>query len=794
MLSICYLLLATWIGYHFLKKTLPQLFKLGKAKSLAGKTVPLPNWMVTIPASFLIGTLLVTWFTYLVSYGFYLSNLRNISFLKNSNPLLIGNLVTFLVFGLIACKIFRNQNRERQSEAPEPFNLSTVRNFVKEHRFEVVFLSILLIFAFCYMSHTLHVKNGTLFVGLSVFSDFGPHLAVLRSFSSGANFPTEYPHFPDGHARYHFLFQFLAGNLEFLGLRIDWAFNLPSILSFVAFFMLLYSLAVILMGERWVGIGACVLLFFRSAMAFFRFAANIPWWELPARIRANESFIGKTLREGDWGIWSQSNLYINQRHLAFSLGIMLLIIIIVLPLFKKMAEAISACWRERRPFREWLREFLLSADAWVPRNMQRSMVIGIILGLICFWHGAVMLSTLLILFSLALFSKHRLEYLNIAVFTVILAYIQTMFFVGPGGAVQPRMTIGFLSERSDLPGILAYYQELLGLMPFLLLIGLFTAPKGSRWLALTFLSPLIFTTVVQLTPDLAVGQKYVIISVALVNIIVANFLYRLYHCNFGARLEDRLQRGDFPILATGLPDSVSPEGETPVNEISNDNMVSESPATGVETGTSIGELTELETSGGESAEITGPETGDSCPEVAVVEEENSRVLERPKIPAFLKLTAKAVTIVLVLALTATGVVDFATYYNVNCRALELRMDDPVMLWVKQNTGPNEIFLTEAACIHPILLAGRKIFYGHPYFAWSAGYDTYGRDPVGREIYAGTNIMRVKELLKNNHISYIVIEDGNRNSQDYRLSEELIKTNFKLVYENMERRIAIYRTY
>jgi uncharacterized membrane protein len=122
------------------------------------------------------------------------------------------------------------------------------------------------------------------------------------------------------------------------------------------------------------------------------------------------------------------------------------------------------------------------------------------------------------------------------------------------------------------------------------------------------------------------------------------------------------------------------------------------------------------------------------------------------------------------------------------------MTDPVMVWVKENTGPNEIFLTDLYCIHPILLAGRKIFYGWPYFTWSAGYDTYARDPILREIYGGTSIQRVKELVKNNNISYIVIEDGNRNSQDYRLNEQLIVTNFKKVYENFERRIAIYRTY
>jgi len=68
-------------------------------------------------------------------------------------------------------------------------------------------------------------------IGWSVSSDFSTHLAVIRSFSYGSNFPSGYPHFADGNMRYHFMFMFLAGNLEFLGLRLDWAFNLPSILK-----------------------------------------------------------------------------------------------------------------------------------------------------------------------------------------------------------------------------------------------------------------------------------------------------------------------------------------------------------------------------------------------------------------------------------------------------------------------------------------------------------------------------------------------------------------------------------
>ena len=81
--------------------------------------------------------------------------------------------------------------------------------------------------------------------GYSNFSDLGAHLPVIRSFSYGNNFPTEYPHFAQAGMRYHFMFYFLAGNLEYLGLNLASALNLPSIFSITAMCMLLYSLAFI---------------------------------------------------------------------------------------------------------------------------------------------------------------------------------------------------------------------------------------------------------------------------------------------------------------------------------------------------------------------------------------------------------------------------------------------------------------------------------------------------------------------------------------------------------------------
>ncbi len=707
MTACLYLIVAGWSGFTILKWLFPQLFKLSATESIMGKPAPLANWMVVAPGSFLIGTLLMTWVTY---FGAYL-------FQSAARPLIYGNLISLLVFGIVIIlgivtqrSAYRNmlQNIKDQASSPD-------KSFVRKYRFELVACAVFFVVAYFLMFHVFRIEGNVIYIGRSVFSDFGPHLAVIRSFSLGSNFPTEYPHFADGHARYHFLFQFLVGNLEFLGLRLDWAFNLPSILSLVAFVMLLYSLAVLIMGVKWAGILSAVFFFFRSSWAFVTYLAGLPTNQWLTGILANDRFIGKTRYE-DWGLWTQ-NVYVNQRHLAFSLGILILILILLYPLYQKMIAAFRAARKEpaavpeKTPQRganaktakaapgslqKWLRprldEFLFKKDAWLPENLFRALIIGILLGATSFWNGAVLIAAGLILAFLAIFSKHRLEYVAIAVPTLLLALLQSQFFIGSGGeAVNPRYAPGFLANGADFNAIAAYYLELLGILPWIIVAGLFIAPKGSRLLVIPFVIPLVFATTVQLTPDAAVNHKYVMIAVILLNIITAAIIYRLFKKRF--------------------------------------------------------------------------------------------------------VFTKIIAVLLFLALIFTGIIDLITLVNSNRKelAVTVRTDDPVLTWVAQNTNPRELFLTGRYGIHPILLAGRKIFYGWPYFPWSAGYNTYAREEVVKQIYGCWDETVLKNLVRNHRIDYIVIEPENRQADFYLLNEALIRNTFRLVYQNMERDISIYAT-
>ena len=125
------------------------------------------------------------------------------------------------------------------------------------------------------------------------------------------------------------MFQFLAGNLEFLGMRLDYAFNVPSALSLISVYFLLYAVSIKLSGKRSVGFLACLFFTFRSSPSLFSYIADIPQGtSVLDTLRDNISFIGYTTNE-NWGLWNL-NVYCNQRHLAFGLATLLLVLLFFL--------------------------------------------------------------------------------------------------------------------------------------------------------------------------------------------------------------------------------------------------------------------------------------------------------------------------------------------------------------------------------------------------------------------------------------------------------------------------------
>ena len=376
------------------------------------------------------------------------------------------------------------------------------------------------------------MKDGILYSGLTVYGDYAPHTAMIRSFSMGNNFPTQYPHYGGADVKYHFMFQFLAGNLEYLGMRMDVAYNIVSLTSLTGFLMLLYQLALRITGKMCCGVLTIFLFFFRSGMAFFRFVwEHIQAGNLLETLTENVSFIGYTTNE-NWGLWN-FNVYLNQRHLAFGL----LMVTLALYLFMDWLEA--GTMHEEKGF-VWMKKRLFSKEGWRSRNLEQALLMGLFLGLCAFWNGAAVIGGLLILCGFAVFSDGKLDYLIMAAVTIFFSYLQTKIFIS-GSAMSPQIYLGFLAEDKTVWGVVKYLFWMSGVFFLGLLVLVWFMRRRERAILLGFIFPTIFAFVLLMTPDINVNHKYIMISYAFLTIFWAWTICNLWT---GERVNRNVQIAD----------------------------------------------------------------------------------------------------------------------------------------------------------------------------------------------------------------------------------------------------------
>lgn len=665
MLGVLYIALCMLCGYVICQFFFQQLQELTKTVDEKKHSICLPDYFVRLPAWYLTGTLFVSWMVYLVSYLF-----RN-----TEKPLFYGNLVVALVIvPLLLLTFFLKRRKQKQRTVGK-----AISSFFRgEETIYLFYAVIVIVFVSALMFKTFFVADGVMNVGFSVFSDFAPHLGMIRSFSVSDNFPTQYAHFAGEDIRYHFMFQFLAGNLEYLGMRIDFAFNLPSIFSMVSVYFLLFTLTVKLTKSKLCASIAAVLFTFRSSPTLFRYIAE-QGKNAGKALLENTEFLGYTQNE-NWGLWNL-NVYCNQRHLAFSLALLLLTVLLFLPYVEQMGQTIKETWEKQKnsshKILPLLKEFFFTKKAFGVRNVRFAIGMGLVLGGIAFWNGSVLIATLAMLFFMAAVSVYRLDYLITAVIALVLSLLQTSFFI-EGAAIQPTYYFGFLAANKTVPGVLVFIAELTGIVLVVALLGACLIRGIKKYMLFVFFVPFVLAFTLSLTVDITVNHKWIMISLMLISIFAAYLLTRLL-----------IQK------------------------------------------------------------------------------------------AWWK---KAVAVVLLIVLTATGIYDYTIVLKRNQNYMRFAEDDPVTTWIAENATCEDLFLTPYYSLSNVVLGGAMLYYGWPYYSWSAGYDTTYRAYAVRNMYEASSSEELKHLVEEHGIRFIIVDYDCRTSTEYAVREDIIEQTYRVVFE------------
>ena len=629
-------------------------------------------WVI-LPTAFGTGVLMLTWAVYIISWMFSVCA-------GAEHPLFYGNLLVMTVATLVLAVLFK---KKKKNIFPAAEGMLTRKWILRK---EIILFTVVTVFVTWMMFYVFHMKDGILYSGFSVFGDYAPHTAMMRSFSRGNNFPTQYPHYGGQDVKYHFMFQFLVGNLEYLGLRIDIGYNLVSILSLTGFLMILYAISYRMFHSFCAGASALVFFFFRSGTAFWQYLwEHFRAGDLVETLRANTSFIGYTTNE-NWGLWN-FNVYLNQRHLAFGL----LMVSAAVWIFMEWLEA--GCSHSENGI-VWIGKRIFSKDAWAGRNVKIAMLLGVFLGLTAFWNGAALIGGLLILAGMAVFSDGKLDYAICAALAVFFSELQSKLFVS-GSVMSPSFYWGFLAENKSFAGVIGYLAEISGFFFVGLVVTAVFLKRKERAVLFGFLLPLVFAFLVSLTPDINVNHKYVMISYA-----------------FTAVFWGWTVRGIFLAGKTGWK----------------------------------------------------------------------------------KWLGRVVCGILCICLTLTGIYDYVIILrdNDSGHRVTVNMNSDLTEWLSENLHKDDLLLTPEYTMNEVTMAGVMLYCGWPYYAWSAGYDTYYRAEQAVTIYTTDDQNVLKETVKQEKITYILFEDGmSFESQECR--EDIIRETYPLVYTSEDGRIRIYET-
>jgi len=525
------------------------------------------------------------------------------------------------------------------------------------------------------MFHTFSydTKTHAMLLSAKVWSDFGSHIAFIRSFSEGRNWPPQHPLFPNEPIRYHFLFYFLVGMLEIAGIRIDWALNIPSALGFFLLLAGIYLVAQKVFKNQRIALLSVLFFLFNGSLSFLQFFQKQPLspHTLMDILHTKEFSAFAPWGKGDISAFWNLNIYTNQRHLALAFGIALLFIYAILDIENK----------------SWKKQLLW----FYPKNFLifRAVFFGVLFGIFPFFHQPTLaiIAVLMGIYFL-FFPKLRLFLALSGTITSLLVLPQLLGF-----SHGPKLIAwypGYLTHNNFTLGhFVSFWWQNLGLHSILIPLGFFLVPKRTKKLFFPIFVLFIIANLFKFSPEVAANHKFFNFALILGNMLSAYAVFviiRRFH--FICRI----------CLFVGF----------------------------------------------------------------------------------------------VGFLTLSGIIDFMVIFNDAKGPLSDIPANKTATWIAQNTPKDAIVLNSSFLYHPASIAGRKIFLGWPYFAWSEGYDTDKRLKNMKTIYENTDLTTMCTMLKAHHISYITFQTKNA-AEEISFHEEVFKKNFTRVFSNDSEGFSIYST-
>jgi hypothetical protein len=155
--------------------------------------------------------------------------------------------------------------------------------------------------------------------------------------------------------------------------------------------------------------------------------------------------------------------------------------------------------------------------------------------------------------------------------------------------------------------------------------------------------------------------------------------------------------------------------------------------------------------------------------------------------------AKIIAVSILVPLTLSGIIDIFPVFNDYHMEISDAPNNKIVSFIKESTPKDSVFLNASFLYDPASLAGRKIYLGWPYFAWSAGYETSKRHETIRNIMSSSSKSNACNMLESENIDYVEIQNPTH-LEDVSINYSFFEENFIRIYFDDSRNISIYDVY
>lgn len=326
--------------------------------------------------------------------------------------------------------------------------------------------------------------NSQFLIASNTYLDFGVHVPLIRSFSLGYNFPMEIPFFSGKDVFYHFMFDLYVGILEYTGMRIDYAFNLLSAITFTGLLIMIYKLSVFIFNRASIGFLAVIFFLLQGGLSVLEFFQKYGFsffslW--------HNSFYGESgpLGNKTIGVFWTLNTYLNQRQLIF--GILFIIFFLYMMLQKS---------------------HLLKKQLFF---------LGGFIGLLPFWHTTMFLSLYLLCFGFWIFMPEtRKKIIMVSSISLVFA-IPALILISTNTSHPIVFKPGFLvSGILSVKNLFLYWVWNLGFFLPTIVLGFILANKNQKKFFLSTLPLFLVPNFFQISSDMYDNHKFLNLWIILV--------------------------------------------------------------------------------------------------------------------------------------------------------------------------------------------------------------------------------------------------------------------------------------